>query len=100
MATVKLENGLLKFKVAPIQEGGAYGEIIECADLSSMTAETAEGEVKLSAGNRIVYSRKSKGATTGSLGFYGMPKEVYATLFGSKENTEGAILYGMKDQSH
>ena len=27
-----------------------------------------------------------------------MPKEVYATLFGSKENTNGAILYGMKDQ--
>ena len=53
MATVKLENGLLKFKVAPIQEGGAYGEIIECADLSSMTAETAEGETKLPAGNRV-----------------------------------------------
>ena len=98
MATVKLENGLLKFKVAPIQEGGEYGSIIECADLSSMTAETSEGEVKLAAGNRVIYSRKSKGATTGSLGFYGMPKEVYATLFGSKENTNGAILYGMKDQ--
>ena len=27
-----------------------------------------------------------------------MPKEVYATLFGSKENTKGDILYGMKDQ--
>ena len=53
MATVKLENGLLKFKVAPIQEGGEYGEIIECADLSSMTAETAEGETKLPAGNRV-----------------------------------------------
>ena len=53
MATVKLENGLLKFKVAPIQEGGEYGPIVECADLSSMTAETAEGEVKLSAGNRV-----------------------------------------------
>ena len=44
MATVKLENGLLKFKVAPIQEVGEYGEIVECADLSSMTAETAEGK--------------------------------------------------------
>ena len=44
MATIKLENGLLKFKVAPIQEGGTYGEIVECADLSSMTAETAEGK--------------------------------------------------------
>lgn len=44
MATVKLENGLLKFKVAPIQEGGKYGAIVECADLSSMTAETAEGK--------------------------------------------------------
>ena len=53
MATVKLENGLLKFKVAPIQEGGEYGEIVECADLSSMTAETAEGETKLPAGNRV-----------------------------------------------
>ena len=27
-----------------------------------------------------------------------MPKEVYSTLFGSKENNSGAILYGMKDQ--
>ena len=98
MATVKLENGLLKFKVAPIEEDGNYGEIVECADLSSMTAETAEGETKLPAGNRVIYSRKSKGSTTGSLGFYGMPKEVYATLFGTKENTDGAILYGMKDQ--
>ena len=44
MATVKLENGLLKFKVAPIQEGGEYGPIVECADLSSMTAETSEGK--------------------------------------------------------
>ena len=98
MATVKLENGLLKFKVAPIQSSGEYGEIVECADLSSMTAETAEGETKIASGNRVIYSRKSKGSTTGSLGFYGMPKEVYATLFGSKENTQGAILYGMKDQ--
>ena len=55
-------------------------------------------ETKLAAGNRVIYSRKSKGSTTGSLGFYGMPKEVYSTLFGSKENTDGAILYGMKDQ--
>ena len=53
MATVKLENGLLKFKVAPIQEGGEYGAIVECADLSSMTAETAEWETKLPAGNRV-----------------------------------------------
>ena len=53
MATVKLENGLLKFKVAPIQSSGEYGPIVECADLSSMTAETAEGEVKLAAGNRV-----------------------------------------------
>ena len=53
MATVKLENGLLKFKVAPIEEDGNYGEIVECADLSSMTAETAEGETKLPAGNRV-----------------------------------------------
>ena len=44
MATIKLENGLLKFKVAPIEDGGNYGSIIECADLSSMTAETAEGK--------------------------------------------------------
>ena len=44
MATVKLENGLLKFKVAPIQSSGEYGEIVECADLSSMTAETSEGK--------------------------------------------------------
>ena len=35
MATVKLENGLLKFKVAPIEEGGNYGEIVECADCST-----------------------------------------------------------------
>ena len=54
-------------------------------------------ETKLAAGNRVIYSRKSKGSTTGSLGFYGMPKEVYATLFGSKENTKGDILYGMKE---
>lgn len=44
MATIKLENGLLKFKVAPIQEGGTYGEIVECADLTTMTAETSEGK--------------------------------------------------------
>ena len=44
MATIKLENGLLKFKVAPIQSSGEYVPIVECADLSSMTAETAEGE--------------------------------------------------------
>lgn len=44
MATIKLENGLLKFKVAPIQSEGTYGPIVECADLSSMTAETAEGK--------------------------------------------------------
>ncbi len=55
-------------------------------------------ETKLAAGNTVIYSKKSKGSTTGSLGFYGMPQEVYATLFGIKKNTEGAILYGMKDQ--
>ena len=54
MATVKLENGLLKFKVAPIQSSGEYGEIVECADLSSMTAETAEGKKSFAVLNRNI----------------------------------------------
>lgn len=55
-------------------------------------------ETKIAAGNTVIYSRKSKGATTGTLGFYGMSQEVYATLFGSKKNSAGDIVYGMKDQ--
>ena len=98
MATIKLENGLGKLKVAQIESAGTYGEIITVADLTSMTAETSEGETKLAAGNTVIYSKKSKGATTGSVGLYGIDEEVEATLFGAKKNANGAILYGMKDQ--
>ena len=98
MVTIKLENGLGKLKVAQIESAGTYGEIITVADLTSMTAETSEGETKLAAGNTVIYSKKSKGATTGSVGFYGIDEEVEAVLFGAKKNTNGAVLYGMKDQ--
>lgn len=98
MAVIKLENGLGKLKVAQIESEGTYGSIITVADLTSMTAETSEGETKLAAGNTVIYSKKSKGSTAGSVGFYGMDEETEATLFGTKKNANGAILYGMKDQ--
>lgn len=51
--TVRLENGLRKLKMAPITEGGAYGEIITVADMTQLSAETSEGETKLAAGNAV-----------------------------------------------
>ena len=55
-------------------------------------------ETKLSAGNAIIYSKKSKGATTGTVGFYATDEDTEAKIFGYKKNTSGDILYGMKDQ--
>ncbi|MDU4326679.1 MAG: hypothetical protein E7I48_15065 [Clostridium celatum] len=55
MSLIKLENGLGKLKVAQIESAGTYGEIITVADLTSMTAETSEGETKLAAGNTVIY---------------------------------------------
>lgn len=98
MATIKLENGLRKLKVAQIEESGDYGAIITVADLTQITAETSEGETKLPAGNYVIYSKKTKGQTNGSLGFYAMEDDSEKTLFGTKENADGNILYGMKDE--
>ena len=98
MATVKLENGLRKLKMAQIQDDGNYGEIFEVADLTQVTAETSEGETKLPAGNRVIYSKKSKGSTTGTVGFYATDEETEAKIFGYKKNAAGNVLYGMKDK--
>ena len=42
--TIRLENGLRKLKMAPINSGGTYGDIITVADMTQITAETSEGE--------------------------------------------------------
>ena len=55
-------------------------------------------ETKLPAGNAVIYSKKSKGATTGTVGFYATDEDTEAKIFGYKKNTAGNILYGMKDQ--
>ena len=96
--TIRLENGLRKLKMAPITSGGTYGDIFTVADMTQITCETSEGETKLSAGNAIIYSKKSKGATTGTVGFYATDEDTEAKIFGYKKNTAGNILYGMKDQ--
>ena len=97
-ATVRLENGLRKLKMAPITGEGTYGEIFTVADMTQITCETSEGDVKLAAGNAIIYSKKSKGSTTGTVGFYATDEDTEAKIFGYKKNTAGNILYGMKDQ--
>ena len=97
-ATVRLENGLRKLKMAPITGEGTYGEIFTVADMTQITCETSEGDVKLAAGNAIIYSKKSKGSTTGTVGFYATDEDTEAKIFGYKKNTKGDILYGMKDQ--
>ena len=96
--TVRLENGLRKLKMAPITGEGTYGEIFTVADMTQITCETSEGDVKLAAGNAIIYSKKSKGSTTGTVGFYATDEDTEAKIFGYKKNTAGNILYGMKDQ--
>ena len=50
--TVRLENGLRKLKMAPIN-GEGYGPIFTVADMTNLTAETSEGETKLAAGNAV-----------------------------------------------
>ena len=55
-------------------------------------------ETKLAAGNAVIYSKKSKGSTTGTVGFYATDEDTEAKIFGYKKNTSGDILYGMKDQ--
>ena len=50
--TIRLENGLRKLKMAPITSSG-YGDIITVADMTQISCETAEGDVKLAAGNAV-----------------------------------------------
>lgn len=94
--TIKLTNGLTRFLVADILENGEYGDIYEVAKLTSVTADTAEGSVSLAAGNAIIYSKKSVGKTTGSLGFYGMPDDVETKLFDVRKSKTGGKIYGMR----
>ena len=97
MATVRLQNGLRKLKMAQILDDGSYGEIFTVSDMTEISCETAEGEVNLPAGNRIIYSKKSKGKTTGTVGFYTIDEDIEAKIFGYKKNANGDILYGMVD---
>ena len=96
-AVAKLENGLRKLKMAQLNDDGSYGDIFTVADMTQITAETSEGETKLAAGNAVIYSKKSKGSTTGSVGFYSTDEETEAKIFGYKKNAAGNILYGMTD---
>ena len=48
--------------------------------------------------NYVIYSKKNKGLTTGSLGLYALEGDAEKTIFGAKENTSGNLLYGMKDE--
>ena len=58
------------------------------------------GEFRIKSLNvtKWIYSKKSKGATTGTVGFYATDEDTEAKIFGYKKNTAGNILYGMKDQ--
>lgn len=96
--TIKLENGLRRALFAPIQANGTWGEILDVAKLTQITAQTAEGENQLAAGNMTIYSKKSKGKTTGTIGFYGITPEVQRKIFGTKLNSDGLELSGQKDE--
>ena len=98
MGTVKLENGLRKLKMSQIADDGTYGTVLTIADMTQISADTAEGETKLAAGNYVIYSKRSKGATTGNVGIYGMDEETETILFGTKKNSDGNTLFGMSDQ--
>ena len=50
--TIRLENGLRKLKMAPIT-GEGYGPIFTVADMTNISCETSEGDVKLAAGNAV-----------------------------------------------
>lgn len=93
---MRLTNGLRKLKMADIQEGGTYGEIYTVADLTAMTAETAENETTLAAGNGTLFSIMGIGKTSGSVSFYGMTDEVEAKLFDVREGKNGGKVYGAK----
>ena len=58
------------------------------------------GEFRIKSINvtKWIYSKKSKGSTTGTVGFYATDEDTEAKIFGYKKNTAGNILYGMKDQ--
>ena len=58
------------------------------------------GEFRIKSLNvtKWIYSKKSKGSTTGTVGFYATDEDTEAKIFGYKKNTPGNILYGMKDQ--
>ena len=43
-AVAKLENGLRKLKMAQFNDDNSYGEIFTVADMTQITAETAEGK--------------------------------------------------------
>lgn len=95
---VRLNNGLRKLKMAdidPSKEGG-YGDIYEVALLTAMSAETAEGDISLAAGNTIMFSAKNIGKTSGSVSFYGMSDEVEAKIFDVREGKNGGKVYGTK----
>lgn len=94
--TIKLTNGLRKLKMADYEEGGSIGAVYEVADLTAMTAETAEGETNLAAGNGIIYSMRSTGKTSGSVSFYGMTDETEGKLFDVREGKNGGKIYGLK----
>lgn len=97
MSTViRLTNGLRKLKMADYNVDGSIGAIYVVADLTAITAETAEGEVSLSAGNGIIYNKKTIGKTTGSCSFYGMTDEAEAKLFDVKDGKMGGKVYGLK----
>ena len=42
--TVRLENGLRKLKMAPINSSGGYDDIFTVADMTNLSAETSEGK--------------------------------------------------------
>ena len=44
MATIRLENGLRKLKLAGINEDGSCGEIFAVSDMTRLSAETSEGK--------------------------------------------------------
>lgn len=92
---VRLTNGLRKLKMADLTVEG-YGEIYDVADLTAMSADTAEGETNLVAGNAIIYSKKSVGKTTGTLSFYGMSDATEGKLFDVREGKNGGKVYGIK----
>lgn len=93
----KITDGLKKGYVAVLNDDGSYGDLIELADLISVSVDTTEDNGTLDAGNRTIATASAIGNTKVTVSLPALSTDLKVLIYGQAKGTDGEIIATAND---